>query len=307
MLQVRPRTGAGEMAKKKSRARRSGGAGTQVLRPPRERLRKLFRIPKDVTATIEALVEATPIPPNPDASWTFFFDLGVLERGINLAKAVTLLTGEGHWEIAASANRQLFELLINMEHVTADADRSAGMKRYMRFGFLQTLLHARASLLYSEATGRTVDAGQLAEIDDLLASSFDEFRSRKGRNQWIRSWSGKTARELADRSREHARKDQYRLLFTPWSEQTHAAPGALLGRMLQVETDPKELIETDDMRVTEAATMAVELLVSLADTLSTMPAIPTEKRQAWLRDLKSEIERYPRLVPHVRESNRGRS
>ena len=101
------------------------------------------------------------------------FEVAVVERALNLLKSVLLLCGEGHWEVAASANRQLFELLINMEYVALQPDRSAAKKRFMRFGLMQYLEQAVASLDYSVATNRPVDTSDLAGVKQFLSEDFE--------------------------------------------------------------------------------------------------------------------------------------
>lgn len=55
-------------------------------------------------------------------------------RGVNAVKSTRLLLEHAHWESAAGPVRQLFELLINLEHIAADPDRDAAVFRYAKFG-----------------------------------------------------------------------------------------------------------------------------------------------------------------------------
>lgn len=260
--------------------------GRVVLRPPRQRLRRLFATQHDVAQTIEQLMLQLPSPgPSMPQKIELLFEVAVVERALNLLKSVLLLCGEGHWEVAASANRQLFELLINMEYVALQPDRSAAKKRFMRFGLMQYLEQAVASLEYSVATNRPIDTSDLADVKQALSEDFNEFRKKKGARRDA-TWTGLNARQLAELSAERLRKDQYRLLYGTWSEQAHGAPGALLGRILQVQETEAELVANDDVHITLAVAMSVELVVAVMDTLPGIPGLPPGKRNDWFKSLE---------------------
>lgn len=80
----------------------------------------------------------------------------------------------------------------------------------------------------AEATGRPIDEARRDVIDELLSREFEDFSrpNRSGENRWRGSWSGKNTFELA--STTEIRRRQYQQLYPSWSEQIHAAPGALL-------------------------------------------------------------------------------
>jgi hypothetical protein len=159
------------------------------------------------------------------------FDVGILVRAINAVKSVRLLLEQAHWEFAAAAVRQLFELTVNMEYLAGQPDRKQATFRYAKYGLLQMVRHEHHAALYSLKTGRPVDAGRLAVLGSLLAHSFPEFRKKgraDGSPNWATSWCDRTTRNLAESSTEALRRDQYQMLFSTWSEQTHASPGGAM-------------------------------------------------------------------------------
>jgi hypothetical protein len=92
-------------------------------------------------------------------------------------------------------------------------------------------------LRYIQQSGVRVDEDGLRSVEELLddEKSFPEFRSKTKDGMLLKtkdgklknkpSWSGYTARYLAEKSKNPLRVAQYDLLFTAWSEEAHGAPG----------------------------------------------------------------------------------
>ncbi|WP_406078300.1 DUF5677 domain-containing protein [[Kitasatospora] papulosa] len=156
------------------------------------------------------------------------FDMRILLRGTKSLDAVRLLINAGHWEYATSIARQLFELLVNIEHLNSLPDRSAAQDKYTGFGFVQFFLSESRRIEFDKQRGRPgATDWELAVTDFLSKSSQFQFPPRAdGTVRWQKSWSGKTTRALAESSPDPLRAAQYELLFSAWSEQTHAAPGS---------------------------------------------------------------------------------
>jgi hypothetical protein len=89
-----------------------------------------------------------------------------------------------------------------------------------------------------------VDEEHLARLERMLQESFPEYRSvtEQGRVKKQQYWSGHNVWTLAKRSNHRLRKDQYNLLFSPWSEEAHGAPGALMESMLVRAVTQEEMI-----------------------------------------------------------------
>jgi hypothetical protein len=275
------------MAKRKRRKRpRKPDLPANVIsvKPPKVRLKGVFRIYEDIASTATESILATESPSDPAAR----FDINVLERGLNAIKSVRLLLEQAHWEIASAPTRQLFELLINMEHLSSLPDRDVAMRRYTKFGLLQMLRRKLLEFDYATKTGRDLDMVQRAKIEMILDEQFAEFRTDKGR--WRTSWCGKNARDLAEESKRSIRIDQYLGLFSSWSEQMHASPGALVAN-LNLDLSPefvKRIITDDDREIIEVAAMAITLFVELWWQLPNVAPLPKSTASEWLAQISSE-------------------
>lgn len=230
------------------------------------------------------------------------FDVGILVRAINAVKSVRLLLEQAHWEFAAAAVRQLFELTVNMEYLADQPDRKQATFRYAKYGLLQMVRHEHQTALYNLKTGRPVDAGRLAVLESLLAHSFPEFRKKDradGSPNWATSWCDRTTRNLAESSTEALRIDQYQMLFSTWSEQTHASPGALLDNFFHSggEDWVEGVIASDDARIGEIGTMAIVLFLQLWTLLPHGPTLDATKAEQWIAALVAYGQRYGVPVP----------
>lgn len=219
------------------------------------------------------------------------FDQGVLVRGINTLKSVRLLVENGHWEMAHSLLRQLLELLANIEFLFTMQDRSKATLQYMKFGLLQKITEQILSLQYDEAAGRPIDQERLAKLEAYReGSTFDEFKAKTkdGSLKFVTSWCRRNMKELCEASDSPLRVSQYELLYSPWSEQVHAAPGALIDSMMRnVGTGWQELvIEEDEVRIHEAVSMAISLFLELRRFLPAIDAPDPDKAHDWLERAK---------------------
>jgi Family of unknown function (DUF5677) len=220
------------------------------------------------------------------------FDVAMMVRGINILKSVRILTEAGHWEMAAAPTRQLFELVINMEWLAAMPDRTAAGLTYSEFGLLQMVRSDLANLQYAEMTGRPIDAEHKQHLESMLDSDFfDEFKTRKradGSQMWAASWNRKTAKDMADASPHPLRAHLYRLLFSEWSEEAHATPGALIDSIFR---DNKVGWEIDFMKVEAKETaqiisMAIWMFFDLVLALPLVPSLGAERLLDWTTRLR---------------------
>jgi hypothetical protein len=165
------------------------------------------------------------------------FDRAILNRGLNLLEAIRVLAVPLHWEVAASSARQMFELVLNMESLAAMDDREQASLRYALFGMLQQTKAQIVQLDYGRASGREVDEDRAAALAGFLAEThFDAFRGKPradGTPAWAKSWNGSSTWDMAKASPSAMRVEQYNQLYVSWSEETHAAPGALIDSMFR--------------------------------------------------------------------------
>jgi hypothetical protein len=221
----------------------------------------------------------------------FDFDQGVLARGINTLKSVRLLVENGHWEMAHSLLRQLLELLANMEFLFKMEDRNEATLQYVRYGLLQKTTEQVLTMKYDEATGRLIDHHRLAKLEALRqGATFYEFKAntKDGSLKFVSSWCRKNMKELCEASDSPLRMSQYDLLYSPWSEQVHAAPGALIASMFRNQSaDWQDLvIEEDEVRIHEAVSMAISLFLELRRFLPAIDSPDPDKAYEWIQRAK---------------------
>lgn len=290
------------MAKwKKKRERRSAATQPQDpnvhrARPPKQRLKNLLDLPQQVAVSAESQVIGMRLPTDEAEHALLRFEIALLGRGTNALKAISTLCGDGHWEFAVGIVRQLFELVLNLEHLDAQPDRYKAAVQYAKFGLLQTMVRKQATIQYERKTGRPVDSDVERMIESMLSTQFGEYRIGKPPGRWADKWSGKTTKQLAYASPRAIRRDQYELLFREWSEQSHASPGALIASMF-ADFDVEEMIAADDVRIAEAVTMAVGFFVDLQGLLRVAPTVPLEQRAKWMEDALQEAHKFGAVPP----------
>jgi hypothetical protein len=257
-------------------------------------MKPLFALLVDVPVAAEQAVFAAPLPGDQAQRRLMMFDAAMLIRGTNALKAVRLLCEQAHWEFAAGIVRQLFELVINMEQLAEQPDREAAIFRYAKFGLYQRVEHQYLNLLYDQKTGREIDSQRLATLAQMLEQTFPEFRrvDDKGKLRVAPSWSGHSARHLAERSKHRLRADQYELMFSAWSEQTHAAPAALIDNIFSSERSVADVVASDDARIAETVTMAITLFVELWALLPNVPQADSAQRRGWTSRMLKEARRH---------------
>ncbi|MEV1083450.1 DUF5677 domain-containing protein [Streptomyces sp. NPDC050211] len=260
------------------------------------RLGPFFKLLGEIAVAAEQAVQSTPNA----ADQLVRFDIEILMRGANSVKAVRTLLEQGHWEPAVGVTRQLFELLVNMEYLGAMEDRAEGTLLFARFGLLQVLLAQQRKASYQQEKGHSFDAQLDAMVDQHLANDFSDFQGKPkadGSVRWVSSWCRKDTAELAKLSSDPMRAHQYNILFRVWSEQAHAAPGALIADMFRGSEEgwvEQAVIENDQSSV-EAVLFTVMFFLRLWLELPNVPASP-ERVAGWLREL-SALSGGPALPP----------
>jgi hypothetical protein len=261
---------------------------------PDKRLRRMFAVLDDVvTATRHVMAES-----DDDGSQLARFNRAVLNRGLNMLEASRILLAVGHWEVASSSARQLFELLVNMEYLSQQPSREEACFRYQKFGLLQYAERVRREIEYDRSTGRPIDEERATLVAALLnGDSFDEFRTKDGK--WKNSWCGQSTRSLAQQSPAPLRETQWEHLFITWSEETHAAPVALLDAMRG--SDAADWVETrvaeDDREVGQMILMLVTLYIELYTALPNSPVPPPDKALEWTTALMDEVRARGQAPP----------
>lgn len=283
------------MSKKRSRRQRSRSRQPIIrregrvahVRPPTSRLKPIF---KTLDAVAVAVDRAALETAHPDQT-VGRFDFNVLLRGVNAMKSMRILLAQAHWEVAAAPVRQLFELVVNAEYIKSQTDREKAALRFMKFGLLQLARGQLAAIDYAAASGRDVDEERRRGVEAHVDSTYAEFRGKNG--GWQRTWSGKSTRQLAELSPHPLRVAQYELLFTAWSEQVHASPGALVDTFFTQATGSwiEEAVASDDLHIAETASVGVALFIDLWTALPAVPAFDPEAAWSWTETLLAESEK----------------
>jgi Family of unknown function (DUF5677) len=283
------------MGKKQKKRRREQPRDPRQIKmtPPKQRMKPIFQIFDEISMHCNGALLGVEDAADPG----FRFDAAVLMRGINTLRSIRVLLENSFWELASAGARQLFELLVNMEYLASQSDREAASLRYAKFGLMQAASQQLGQLEYTERTGRGVNLKRKEQIEEMLDLSFPDLKSSSG--GWVPSWSGKNVRQLAEASPFHLRDDQYQLLFSAWSEQAHATPGALLdGIFLRVGVEAKNQIATDeDREVIEVAGISITIFLQLWWVLPDVPALDKSLAAGWLKDFSQEARRHGAPLP----------
>lgn len=139
-------------------------------------------------------------------------------------------------------------------------------------------------------------------IRELLdGPAFDEFKAKGGR--WKPSWSGKSTKALAELSPAPMRLKQYEQLFVTWSQETHAAPIALLEHILPKELDGwiEREIAKDDREIGQMTLMLVVLFLELWRMLPGAPPLQSELALSWTTPLYDEAMARTGSKPDAQE------
>jgi hypothetical protein len=259
----------------------------------KERLVASFSIIDDIVAA--AHEAALDIRYSSDEALEVDFEMKVFERAINGLKAVRLLCENGHWEFGVSAVRLLFELVLNLEEVDRAPKRVVAIQRYIEFAMLQGVRQTLAQQEYDKKSGRSGSEERLTEGRALLdAPMFRKFRVPRRKDTWVwaDSWSGKTIRKLAEDSPSPLRQDQYRLLYSAWSEQTHGAPSAILLSSIRGPQTARAVMDGDDVRISEAVGSAVTHFLEVWLLMKTIPPPTLEQLEGWFKRMLDEAYRF---------------
>jgi hypothetical protein len=187
------RSGSGSQAKGKH-----SGADPQ--------LRGLFKLTEELIAAAREAVRDS------DEGELALFDTTQLVRSVNALKACSLLLATSHWASASGTSRQLFEQLVNLEYLAQRPDRLASVRSYAAYGLIQRIRLQLTEMEHLEQTGRPFDPKHREFLEGLLQANFDEFKGKPkvdGTINFNTSWSGLPVRQLAERSSNAMRSQQY--------------------------------------------------------------------------------------------------
>ncbi|MFB7111739.1 DUF5677 domain-containing protein [Streptomyces sp. NPDC056291] len=277
--------------KPKKDRRKSGATGSrnpqaQRVRSPERSLKPLLELFHDVTVSAEKTIASTPH----SGDLRVRFDVEILMRGSNSVKAVRALLERGFWEHAVGVVRQLFELLVNMEYLAKQESRDDAALLFARFGMLQMILARLRRMAYEEEKGRPVDAELRADLEQHLQNEFTDFRanSRDGSVKWVSSWCRRTTSNLAEASSNPMRKHHYNVLYRVWSEEAHAAPGALIANMFRDAEDGwlEQAVAENEKRSRDAGACAIMFFLALWTQLPHVDK-SAEQIHGWLQRLST--------------------
>jgi hypothetical protein len=286
------------------RAPRQTPAGMGVFQSPKARMASLFQLVRTITSAADRAVAATQYPEDDRERQLLIFDVSQLERGSNALKSVSILCGEAYWEFASGIARQLFELVLNMEHLATFTDREEAIERYSAYGLLQKLEHLQMVYRYIQKSGRpaaVADALRAVEtvLDDEKMFPFFRSKTKDGTLKNTGSWSGNKARYLAEKSKNPLRVAQYDVLFSAWSGEAHGTPGAVLAGRLPPHNAPEDIAAVKYGETVQTLGMATTLFVELWTLLPHAPQ-PTRAGQfaEWRTAARQEAINYQEALKY---------
>ncbi|WP_430869151.1 DUF5677 domain-containing protein [Demequina aurantiaca] len=214
--------------------------------------------------------------------------LALGQRSLLLLHGARLLLEEGHWEIAAGVVRQMFEVLVNVEHLLNQSDTEAAWKSYRTYGEAQLLQASLRKMKYAIATGYIDEAARVEALEATLKDAqFDEFRHPKGH---IRdSWSGLSVGKLAEASRVTWRTGQYRYYYRSWSEQAHGSSSSLINSV--APRTPRSPRSEEYAAFAREARQEIAMIVELAADLTSALGIFGSKYGTTVRGWRELLSR----------------
>lgn len=259
------------------------------VKDPSKQLRLLLVVLDEVCASTRRIMTEAGVAPIGYAS----FDRAVLVRGLNILEAVRALSPGLHWEAASSSARQLFELILNMEALAALPDREEGSLRFGMYALLQKARMRLTEFDYNRSVGRPVNEAKAAETSAFLKNpGLDVFKERvkaDGTVIWAKSWTGKQPWDLAKDSPNSHRTDQYNQLFVAWSEETHAAPVALMGAMMRTggPSWAEDYLENELREMAQILLMVIHQYLELWTLLVNVPKPDHAAWQDWFKRMNA--------------------
>lgn len=162
--------------------------------------------------------------------------LVLLDRAVTILQAGRLLLEDAHWETASGVARQMFELLVNVEHLAGQPDTEAALAKYKSFGVMALARRERRALAYATEQGFADGDGRGQELDKLLqCADFDQFRDKNGK--LLDNWARRDVAAMAAMSPDALRKSQYEYYYRSWSEHAHASPSSLIAAIIAQPDD----------------------------------------------------------------------
>lgn len=269
------------------------GSRPEDAPPPRIRMADLFEVLDDLIDTSETSISASKGSDVPGEK----FEYDILARGMLGLKSARLLLEAGFWEYATPIARQLFELLVNIEHVNSFGDHAMAVRRYNNFAILQYFLSEIRRIDYEESKGSSAGVEFRTSIAGMV-DRFDEFRAQSkpdGTPRWRSSWSGKNTRTLAELSPNPARISQYELLFSAWSEQAHGSPSVFFGALWQALDDEEYyhpfFLRGTDHKIAQTLGMSIILFTQLWAELPILSKVSPKEFDSWTTPVEEFMRR----------------
>ncbi|MFB8381056.1 DUF5677 domain-containing protein [Streptomyces rubiginosohelvolus] len=280
----------------------AGGTSEPELETSDTMLAPLYDIADEVLAAADLAGRAE----HEDTS-SYSFDAHILERGRRGLQSAVLLTKAGYWENCSAVTRQIFELLVNIEHLNSFPNRDEAQGLYTRFGIFQYFLAESKRLSFEKERGRPPNTRWENTVTDFLDGHCSAYKlppRKDGTQHWQTHWSGRTTRALARSSPDPLRERQYELLFSAWSEQAHAAPGVFatgLFDLYEQEVWEEELAKVKgklpenfplltggDRRAAQTLGMGIVLFLQLRQQLPGVPQSTTEE----IREFQNGVRKF---------------
>jgi hypothetical protein len=277
-----------------------------VLESAKNRYPDLFRITKLVISTLHIWIDKGNIP-NPQSAIECVLHACSV-RAYNLYRSINNLLETDHWEDAAILARSMFELLLNLEEIQREHElEDEKATKYFRFHYLQRFLHSSALEQYKVSSrGNPSDNKSLEELESHALAIFAEFRKK---NEWQRSWCGKSVHALAKESGHPMRYHHYKIIYSFFSDMSHSGPLPVLSSVLLGE-DAEELSkqlgnQSDNERKHATLVLSLSTVWLLEIILRSKKMIP-KYQLAWNERVLRMLIKYYGNDPSLRVKREGK-
>lgn len=179
------------------------------------------------------------------------------------------------------------------QYLAQRPDRLASVRSYAAYGLIQRIRLQLTEMEHLEQTGRPFDPKHREFLEGLLQANFDEFKGKPkvdGTINFNTSWSGLPVRQLAERSSNAMRSQQYEQLYRQWSAEVHAAPMSVLDSLFRSpETSPADLLQDGVRRIAQEIAVTLNLFLDLWMTLPHVRRPALAQSLGWLDRIRAEL------------------
>jgi len=191
-----------------------------------------------------------------------YVKIATIIRAYNIYISINILLKTDHWEEAAIIARTLFELVLNLEEVIREKEKSeSNARKFLRFSCLQESLHLLRNVEYEIANNKCSDErkGLAKDLEGLTSELFAEFQIN---NNYLRYWCGKSVYKLAAESSNPLRISQYKIIYSYCSDLIHGSPFSVMTTWVPLDKKMSELENIENKNKSEEKNILEIIMLS---------------------------------------------